>query len=81
MEPPDGEKMPDPPELCCPECGGLIKEHSALAALNKSSNEDQTSIAFVWKDFSSPLPPTTTPANTAMMTTSPFSFSFFLRDR
>jgi hypothetical protein len=30
MEPPDGEKMPDPPELCCPECGGLIKGHSAL---------------------------------------------------
>jgi hypothetical protein len=30
MEPPDGEKMPDPPELCCPECGELIKEHFAL---------------------------------------------------
>ncbi len=30
MEPPDGEKVPDPPELCCPECGGLIKGHLAL---------------------------------------------------
>jgi hypothetical protein len=71
MEPPDGEKMPDPPELCCPDCGGLIKEHSALAALNMSSNEDQTSIAFVWKDFSPPPPPPKPPsANTAMMATS-----------
>jgi len=34
MDPAEAEKMPDPPELSCPECGGLVKEKFPAFVLN-----------------------------------------------